>query len=74
MEPFAQGFRGSKVFEPMVDAGGFFGYSARPQTVDQHTLAVRERGFLISAFDFDRHQKTAVYQGPRGFQNAALQT
>jgi hypothetical protein len=57
----------------MINAGILFSDSARPQAVYKDTLAVRKRGFLISAFYLNRHGGSSG-TAPGGFQNAAQKT
>src|SRR5262249_24605671 len=64
--PLAQLIGGGKIAQPMVNAGIFFADAAWPKAIYQDSLAIGERGFLVSAFDLNRHASSRS-TGPQGF-------
>src|SRR5688500_5423693 len=56
-EPLAQLRRGRDLLEPQVHRRPDPGHAARPEPLDEHALAVRTRGFVVSALQADRHAR-----------------
>jgi hypothetical protein len=59
--PAAQCIGGSEIAQPLVDGGASLREAARPKTVDEHTLSVGPRRWIVDSLDRNRHTILLYY-------------